>query len=237
MIKDRIEKINVEKTEPLMLVINEPPEKTAVSELIDADELFMFVLNYCEPPDGFGELVRYRNELDLAAGKKNRYQGYVLIDLSRWINSEDSDYLDAFLAYLYDNGEGVRYIFAVDNPECDLLTGKLGEYFCIKKRSINLCVGEYMKAHIGEYFRKNEYKINAKALSCLCAAFEEYSSQKNIRLRELEILCDKLIINSRGIEVDEGTVTELIKNEITIKMNTEPGGISFGIQLGLGERM
>lgn len=209
----------------LFLTLSEPPDKNVICELTDCNDLFMFTLAYSEPPDGFGELIRYRQELDLTAGRKNSYHGNILIDLSRWTGSENSDYLDAFLAYLYDNAEGVRYIFTVSCPECEAMENKIIDYFYTEKLSPELYSGEFLKKHITRYLHKNDRRISPKALATLCGMLETYAKKTNSRLRGIETLCDTLISDSKNI-INDTTVKRLIKPEINLSSG-EPASMSL----------
>ena len=192
-------------------------------------------LTLSEPPEGFGELIRYRRELDLAAGRKNSYRGNILIDLSKWTGSENSDYLDAFLAYLYDNAEGVRYIFTASCPDCEVMENKIRDYFHTERLSPELYSGEFLKKHITGYLRKNDRRISPKALSSLCGMLETYAGKTNSRMRSLETLCDGLISGSENI-INDAMVKKLIEPEIILRSG-EPAAMSlFGIG-SAGERL
>ena len=218
----------------LFMALSEPPDKTVICELTDCDDLFMFTLAYSEPPEGFGELIRYRQELDLAAGRKNSYNGNILVDLSRWKGSEDSEYLDAFLAYLCDNSEGVRYIFTVSCPECEAMENKIRDYFHTERSSPELYSGEFLKKHMTRYLHKNDRRISPKALATLCGMLETYAGKTNSRLRGLETLCDSLITGSEKI-INDTMVKKLTEPEINLRMG-EPAAMSlFGIG-SAGER-
>lgn len=96
-------------------------------------EPFVFSLRYCEPPEGFGELSRYVWELDLHTGTRGEFSGFAVIGLGQWIGSEQSEYLDAFLAYLYDHRKRIRYVFTVPaGSRCSAMQQTLGQYFTVK---------------------------------------------------------------------------------------------------------
>lgn len=229
MKKDMIKDSLHDNGQPLFLALSEPPGKTVICELIDSSNLFIFTLAYSEPPEDFGELIRYRQELDFAAGRKNNYLGDVLIDLTNWTGSEDSDYLDAFLAYLYDNADGVRYIFAAGCFDCEAIENKISEYFSMEKRLLNLCTGELLKRHINQYFINNNCKISPKALVSLCNLFEKYANKKKTRLRSLEVMCDKIILCLDNKTIDDTTIKELIEPEINMRLGCSVATSLFGI--------
>lgn len=225
MIKDSMH----DNRQPPFLALSEPPDKTVICELIDSSDLFIFTLAYREPPEDFGELIRYKQELDFAAGRKNNYVGDVLIDLTNWIGSEDSDYLDAFLAYLYDNAANIRYIFAAKCFDCKAMENKVSEYFCIEKKQLDLCAGELLRKHIDQYLKKNNCRISSKALTSLCNLFETYAEEKKITLRSLEVMCDMIISHSKDQILDEAMIKEFIEPEINMRLGAFSPISLFGI--------
>ena len=93
-------------------------------------EVFLFDLRYSEPPEYFEELSRYVYELDECSGRKGIYKGIIGINCSQWLGSEQSEYFDAFLAYLCDHQEYVQYVFIVpETLQMTTMKNKLEEYF------------------------------------------------------------------------------------------------------------
>lgn len=228
MIKETVGRSVPENGNSLFWALNEPPDKSVICELINSTELFIFTLAYREPPEDFGELIRYRQELDLAAGRKNNYTGDVLIDLTNWIGSEDSDYLDAFLAYLYDNASNGRYIFTVECNNCKAMENKISEYFCVEKKQLDLCTGELLRKHIEQYLKNRNCRISSKSLTSLCSLFEIYAKERKISMRNLEALCDRLISHSNDQILDNAMIKEFIEPEINMRLGDFPP-LLFGI--------
>lgn len=229
MKKEMVRCSKLENGNPLFLAMSVPPDRAVICELINSSELFIFTLAYCEPPEDFSELIRYRQELDLAAGRKKNYVGDVLIDLTNWIGSEDSDYLDAFLAYLYDNAVSIRYIFAAKCFDCKAMENKVSEYFCIEKKQLDLCAGELLRKHIDQYLKKNNCRISSKALTSLCNLFETYAEEKKITLRSLEVMCDMIISHSNDQILDDAMIKEFIEPEINMRLGPFSPISLFGI--------
>ena len=119
----------------LLLELHEAMQFQTLSSLVGScvdskSDPFIFSLRYCEPPEHFEELSRYIWELDEHTGTQGAFKGVSVINLSQWVGSEPSEYLDAFLAYLYDHQKHIRYVFTVP-CECryTAMKEKLEEYF------------------------------------------------------------------------------------------------------------
>ena len=228
MIKKTVSRSVSENSNSLFLVLSESPDKSVICEVINSSELFIFTLSYREPTEDFGELIRYRQELDLAAGRKNNYLGDILIDLTNWIGSEDSEYLDAFLAYLYDHAGSGRYIFAAECNGCAAMENKISEYFNIEKKQLDLCTGELLRKHIDQYFNKKHYHIPSRTLGSLCDLLESYAEKNKITLRSLEVMCDMIISQSEDKILDDTIIMKLIEQEINLRSGWPPVSM-FGI--------
>lgn len=233
-----VEKINVRKDAviknakgaalPLMFVMNEEPDRAAIEEYIGSSRLFMFTLSYCEPPESFGEIMRYQRELDTVTGRRRYFNGTSLIDMSKWIGSEDSPYFDAFLAYLYDNDDGVSYIFAIDNRECEAIYNKLSEYFAVDIIHLDLCKGEPLRGHIKRYFNDRNVCISHVSLEQLCVILEEYAQQNAFNLRRLETVCDRLISAAKNEKISDEQIKKLGESKTLPSAGVQLSG-TFGI--------
>lgn len=214
---------------PVLLAMNDEPDRSVIKEYVGNKNLFMFTLGYCEPPESFCEIIRYKRELDIAAGRKRSFSGTVVIDLSKWTGSEDSVYFDAFLAYLYDNDHGISYIFAVNSLDCNAIYKKLSEYFAVDMIQLNVCKGQLLHEHIKDYFLNKKVNISGPALKFLCSVLEEYAEERAFNIRRLETICDRLISVSKDKIVDEAQVRKFSASENIDKCSKYEMSCSFGI--------
>lgn len=205
----------------LYYITNEPPDKLVMQELIEkGDKTFAFILNYCSPPDQFGELSRYRNELDLAAGRSGRFEGNVVIDLNQWTDDDDSPYLDAFLAYLFDHREKVRYVFVttVDHRREWGIYRKLSDYFPVEQSEIDLYSADFLGKHFETVFGECVLeKFAQKDAEKLCNILSASAKQYDMTLHSLEIACEKLINSKKG-RITSKDIDKFINSNHFIKL-------------------
>lgn len=96
---------------------------------------FSFELRYTAPFDkGFHELKRLQGTASEAAGRRNEFKGYIVIDMNSWLTHHEEKYLNKALLFLIDMSDCWKYIFLVDNHNSKAareLVGKiLSVFFC-----------------------------------------------------------------------------------------------------------
>lgn len=96
---------------------------------------FIFELRYTEPFEKqFAELKRLQGLAAKYAGRRNEFQGYIIINLSSYLNHCDEHYFKLILYFLMDMNETWKYIFLIDNKNeksARELVSKLLELFII----------------------------------------------------------------------------------------------------------
>lgn len=94
---------------------------------------FAFEFRYKEPFDkDFKELKRLQGTAAEAAGRRAEFRGYIVIDLSSYLNHHEEDYLKKFILFLIDMSDYWKYIFIVDDQNARSareLVGKVLEFF------------------------------------------------------------------------------------------------------------
>lgn len=178
---------------------------------------FIFELRYTEPFEKqFAELQRLQGLAAKYAGRRNEFQGYIIINLSSYLNHCDDHYFKLILYFLMDMNETWKYIFLIDNKNeksARELVSKLLELFIIDNIPCKV---------IEERKEKNMKKIvhsicEAKGMRCtdsvifffidlLCHHFSEeavsqlitiisWNSNKCVNMR----LIDKLVSNPNSM--------------------------------------
>lgn len=96
---------------------------------------FVFEFRYIEPFDkNFKELKRLQGTAAEAAGRRYEFKGYIVIDLSAYLNHHEEDYMEKILFFLIDMSGFWKYIFLVDdqNPKAAReLAGKVLMHFTL----------------------------------------------------------------------------------------------------------
>lgn len=92
-------------------------EKTRFSDKFEGTrDAVRFKLRYVAPFDkSFHELKRLQGTAAEAAGRRDEFKGYIVIDLSDWLTHHDEDYFETSLLFLVDMSEHWKYIFLVEN--------------------------------------------------------------------------------------------------------------------------
>lgn len=94
---------------------------------------FAFELRYTESFDkNFMELKRLQGTAAEAAGRRDEFRGYIVINLSSYLNHHEEDYLKKFILFLIDMSDYWKYIFTVDDQNARSareLIGKVLKFF------------------------------------------------------------------------------------------------------------
>lgn len=78
-------------------------------------DFFSFELRYTAPFDkNFHELKRLQGTAAEAAGRRDEFRGYIVINLSNYLSHENEDYFHKALLFLSDMSFYWKYIFLVD---------------------------------------------------------------------------------------------------------------------------
>ena len=87
------------------------PEKFAGQK-----DYFFFELRYVAPFDkSFRELKRPQGEAAAAAGRRDEFRGYIILNLSEYLTHEDEAYFTITLQFLADMSDTWKYILLVDS--------------------------------------------------------------------------------------------------------------------------
>lgn len=79
-------------------------------------DCFSFELRYIAPFDrDFRELKRLQGTAAAAAGRRDEFRGYIVIDLSGYLTHEREPYFEKTLLFLADMSECWKYIFLVED--------------------------------------------------------------------------------------------------------------------------
>ena len=222
----------------LLIETQEPLNSFFLSEIVEKDKKkFLFSIKYCSVNDKFNELRRYVEELDVASERSGVYKGYVIIDLTNYINDETSDYLDAFLAYLYDNKDYVNYIFTIksdSNYNRDKMLSRLTEYFNIESFCLNLYEKELITEYIHQHFQKKDCKLSNVVLNKLSETILSLSENSNFSLNRVSIICDSIINATNNNALTNKVMIDYFESEnfklqktIISRKNNQVCGFSF----------
>ena len=66
--------------------------------------------DYVFPYDKLDGLRRYILSVKDKTGFRNRFKGYIALDLSEWADHVDEDYFKIFIMYLADHSDGIHYM-------------------------------------------------------------------------------------------------------------------------------
>lgn len=122
---------------------------------------FSFELRYVAPFDkGFHELKRLQGTAAEAAGRRNEFKGYIVIDMSSWLTHHDEEYLNKALLFLIDMSEYWSYIFLVDNQNAKAARELVGKVLSVFYRDNIPCM-----------VKEEKIQASAKArVSAICKA-------------------------------------------------------------------
>lgn len=102
---------------------------------------FSFELRYAAPFDkGFQELKRLQGVAAEAAGRRNEFKGYIVIDMNSWLAHHDEEYLNKALLFLIDMSEYWNYIFLIDNQNAKVARELVGKVLSVFYRDNIPCM-------------------------------------------------------------------------------------------------
>lgn len=79
------------------------------------EEIYIcFKLEYTAPYDEFNGIKKLILRIKDSTGLRDRYKGFVAIDINEWVGHENEEYFNIFLKYIHDHLSGKQYIFIVD---------------------------------------------------------------------------------------------------------------------------
>lgn len=105
---------------------------------------FVFDLRYYPPFDkGFSELKRLQAAAAQAAGRRSDFNGYIIIDISNYLNHDTEHYFRITLEFLIDMNYCWKYIFLVDNKNITAEKAIVSTALNILLRDVTCEVKEY----------------------------------------------------------------------------------------------
>ena len=111
---------------------------------------FFFELRYHPPFDkGFNELKRLQGTAAEAAGRRDEFCGYVIMDLSGFVTHEKEHYFDMTMYFLADMCDCWKYIFLIDNANEKAAKALMGRMLSILLRRFFCEVREIDEAASG----------------------------------------------------------------------------------------
>ncbi len=116
--------------------------KTSRPEKFEGNkDSFSFELRYAAPFDkGFQELKRLQGAAAEAAGRRNEFKGYIVIDMNSWLAHHDEEYLNKALLFLIDMSEDWNYIFLIDNQNAKAARELVGKVLSVFYRDNIPCM-------------------------------------------------------------------------------------------------
>lgn len=120
-------------------------------------DAFSFELRYTVPFDkDFYELKRLQGTAAEAAGRRNEFKGYIIIDVNNWLTHHEEEYLNKALLFLIDMSDCWKYIFLVKD-----LNSKAARELVGKILSVFIC--NHISCKVKEEKEKNtcESRVNA----------------------------------------------------------------------------
>lgn len=162
-------------------------------------EFFEFMLDYCPPQSGFGEIERFQRAVNAAKGFRNEYRGIVFVDLDEWVDHFEEKHFKAFMEYISDNSDEWMVVLSVsrgDNEKLAAFEAFISSYIRIEKviikRPTNEAFMEYLQGKLRAYgleLEEDAYKIVLNTIGVLCND-RYFDGYKTVRL-----LCEDIVYN------------------------------------------
>lgn len=163
---------------------------------------FAFELRYTESFDkNFAELKRLQGTAAEAAGRRDEFRGYIVINLSSYLNHHEEEYLKKFILFLIDMSDCWKYIFTVDDQNARSareLVGKVLESFfhdnlrcSVSEKKEKTSVGDF----VSEICKERGITCTLQVKRILCCMLEQNFSSELITalLTEISWHSDKCI--------------------------------------------
>ena len=90
---------------------------------------------------------------------KNRYEGPVVIDLSKWNHRQDNSFFEVFLYFLLDNV--LTLTFIIDEKQSTSLITCLERHFEIKKKELSTELHSEERPRIGFYYKGEDENVRS----------------------------------------------------------------------------
>lgn len=181
---------------------------------------FSFELRYTAPFDkGFNELKRLQGTAAEAAGRRNEFKGYIVLDMNSWLTHHDEEYLNKALLFLIDMSDCWKYIFLVNNQNSKAARELVGRILSVFFRGHILC-------KVREEPKKCSYRERVNALckeeGVVCSTFVKEFLQE---LLEMEF--DETIVSALLSEISRSAGKKISRNAIVNFGNNRESAIRY----------
>lgn len=112
---------------------------------------FEFLLNYCSPEQSFGELQRFMNTVQSAAGFRSEFRGVICVDVNEWVEHYKEKHFVSFLELLACHREDWLIVLSVrehDENTIQKLYSYLSSYLRLERIDLTMPKSEEMLAYI-----------------------------------------------------------------------------------------
>lgn len=171
--------------------------KSNLMEFTGDVSCFEFVLDYCAPNNGFGELSRLNKEITDAAGFRNMYKGVVYIDINAWLEHLEEPNFLSFMEYLSDNSDNwfvVLGAYSKDEAVIERLVAIISMYLRIEKVNLPMPTAEDFLAFVEEELDEYNISLDESAKKVLVEAIGKISSNKYFDgYKSIKLLCQDVV--------------------------------------------
>lgn len=142
---------------------------------------FEFLLNYCSPEQSFGELQRFMDAVQNAAGFRSEFRGVVCVDINEWIEHYEEKHFVGFLELLACHREDWLIVLSVrehDEKLIQKLYSYLSSYLRLERIDLTMPKSEEMLGYVSKKLSAHGLSVSRDNMEKLNLSIEKIRESK-----------------------------------------------------------
>ncbi len=136
-----------------------------------------FYLNKTDPVQKFDEISRLTEEIRIAAGFRNHFEGIVHVDVSEWLGRQEEKHFREFLSYLSENSDNWLIVLSIrysdrKKEEADAMEAFVAMYLRLESVELRLPDAKYYAEVVRKGLEAYGLQTDDSAMELLCGSLK-----------------------------------------------------------------